>query len=627
MPQSFQGKWNIRVIGKNAGFDQRFVIGGAASGNGAYSGTVGTTAIVDGNNWTIRLEWNNGTGSGWRESAVARVDGLLTPIVRYADLGADDNFAAQRDGDFDDLKVRLTSLDPIFDVVQRPFSLDRGTLTMLPDGIFDASQGVQYMGVRVRNSWDREWTPGMRVKIGVSPSCKFALQSQGITVIDSWTAAQQNALQQTVTAGLVEVPRLPIGHEKTVYFKLDCSGAAPGKPEVRFVAQSATWDPNYDAPDRRVSARIFISRSTYDPANRELVAELPEGRVNMRLNRIIVDKAALERAMRHALRNPCDHKPPRPRRRPRHGGAVTEADIRDELKDLLEDLLAGKDVDPCRLRDILDACCRDGGGGGDSGGGTDTDPGDGGLGDGPGGDDWCRFRPFPWIPVEFEYRITPNPAYAGQFGPLAFEDPWWKVILIILAVLLAAASIIYDYVKAGEDPNFVIGTIAAKSGRTSSNVDASIALLNGSRGTDLDSLDAQGDDANNGLPIDGATGGDAAIDRTDNGDRGIADAVPGNVVFKSGARSATTRGVVSSVSLDTNVEGIAYSNQLLINQLAAPNDQPLSQGGDSGSIWVDMVSRRPVGLNFAGPADDSGVNAIANPIRDVVNLLDVHFNA
>jgi hypothetical protein len=158
-------------------------------------------------------------------------------------------------------------------------------------------------------------------------------------------------------------------------------------------------------------------------------------------------------------------------------------------------------------------------------------------------------------------------------------------------------------------------------------VDASLALLNGARGTDFDSLDAQGDDANNGLPIDGGVGGDAAIDRTDNGDRGIADAVPGNVVFKSGSRSGTTRGVVSSVSLNTNVEGNAFTNQLLINQLAPPNDQPLSQAGDSGSIWVDLVSRRPVGLNFAGPADDSGTSGIANPIRDVVNLFDIHFNA
>lgn len=227
--------------------------------------------------------------------------------------------------------------------------------------------------------------------------------------------------------------------------------------------------------------------------------------------------------------------------------------------------------------------------------------------------------------MEFEYRVVPNPPYSGQFGPLAFEDPWWKVVLIVLAALLAAASIIYDYISAGQDPNFVIGTIEAKSARTSSNVDATIALLNGSRGTDLDVLDAQNDDRNNALPIDGGLGGTAAIDRTDNGDRGIMDPVMGNVVFKSGARSATTRGVVMSI-MDADVDGIAYTNQVWVMQLASPNDQPLSQGGDSGSVWVDLLARRPVALNFAGPTSDDGSNGIGNPIRDVVELFDIHFN-
>lgn len=620
MAEIFRGKWHVRVIGKNAGFSQRFRIQGADAGNGTYSGTLGTSAVVDGGNWTIALEWNNGSGSGWRESAVSRIDGLLSPLVRYADLGADDNFPDQRDNDFDDLVVRLTDLDPIFDVVQRPFALDRGTLTMLPDGIFDASQGVQYMGVRVRNTWDRAWAG---VRIGIAPASRLALQSQGIEVIDSWTSPQQAALQQVVSGGFVEASPLSSGEERTLYFKLNLAAAGPGKPEVRFVAQGSTWDPGYDAPTRQVGRPIFVSRSTYDPASRELVAELPEGRVHMRLNHIIVDKGALERAMRHALRHPCRRQPPRP-----GAQASTADDMRDELKDLIEGLLGGKPVDPCRLRAILEACCERGDGDSrpDPGSGKDDHPGDGGLGEGPGADDWCRFRPFPWIPVAFEYRIVPNPAYAGQFGPLAFEDPWWKVVLIILAVLLAAASIVYDYIFAGQDPNFVIGTIEAKSGRTTSNVDAAVALLNGARGTDLDSLDAQGDDRNNALPIDGGVGGDAAIDRSDNGDRGIEDAVVGNVVFKSGARSATTRGVVVSIGYDTDVDGIDYTDQVLVEQLPAPSDQPLSQGGDSGSVWIDLVSRRPVALNFAGPTSDDGSRAIANPIREVAELFDIHFN-
>ncbi len=84
---------------------------------------------------------------------------------------------------------------------------------------------------------------------------------------------------------------------------------------------------------------------------------------------------------------------------------------------------------------------------------------------------------------------------------------------------------------------------------------------------------------------------------------------------------------MSLVSLDTTVDGIDYTEQVFITQLPTPNDQPLSQGGDSGSVWVDLLNRRPVALNFAGPTSDDGSQGIANPIRDVVELFDIHFNA
>lgn len=628
MSEIFQGKWRVKVTGKNAGFEHRFRIAGANNGNGTYSGIVGTEAIIDGESWTITMEWNNGSGSGWQESAVLRSIGSVSPLVLVNILRVDDNFPDQRDNDFDDLIITCTDLDPIFEIVQRPFALDRGTLTMLPDGIFEVSQGIQYMGVRVRNSWDFDWDHFTGVMIGIANSSRSALLSQGIKLIDTWTTQEQQALQQEITNGFAKIPALKKGAERTVYFKLDVRNASPSKPVIDFVAQRDVWDPSYDTLSRRVLRQVFISRSTYDPLTRELVAEIPEGTVFMRLNKIIVDKEEMEKAMVDALLKPCKRDPPRPGSKPdTRTNKFDKNRQREELKDFIEGLLSGKRIDPCKLRELLDTCCSKDIGGGNGNSDDGGNPGDGGLGDGPGGDNWCRFKPFHWIPSEFEYRIVPNPAYVGQFGPLAFEDPWWKVILIILAALLAAASLIYDYIKAGEDSNFVIGKITAKSSRTSSNVDAAIALLNGSRGNDLNVLEAQGDDRNNGLPINGVTGGIISIDRSDNGDRGIENPVIGNVVFKSGARSATTRGTISSISLNIPVEGISYTNQVFIVPLSAPVNQPLSQGGDSGSLWVDLTSRRPVALNFAGPANDDGTNAIANPIRDVVDLFDIHFNA
>ena len=252
---------------------------------------------------------------------------------------------------------------------------------------------------------------------------------------------------------------------------------------------------------------------------------------------------------------------------------------------------------------------------------------------GTGTDGWCRVKPVGWLPFGFEYTVEPNPAYAGQFGPLPFEDPWWKVLLIILAVLLEIASLIYDYVEAGQDPQYIIGNVLRTGDAMTNAIDCAVSSLNGSRTFDLGEEDAQGDDANNGLPIEGL-GGVIALDRTDNGTFGVQPAVMGNTVWKSGGRSATTRGVVTSVNYSTSVPydtedtisgTVTFTNQVLIEQISGM-EQPVSQAGDSGSAWIDMASKRPVALNFAGDADDTGVTAVGNPILDVVNRLNIRFN-
>jgi hypothetical protein len=617
MAQPFAGRWKLTVVAKNAGFAHRLRIAGATTGSGAYPSTPGTVAVASGPAWTLFLEWNDGAGSGWRESAVARADGYASPLIRTVELRADDNFESERDNDFDDLIVLAENQDAPFDVIQRPAAVDRSTLVLFPDGIFEAGQGVAYMAVRVRNTFTRPWSGADRVRIGIAGQSRMALATAGITVLDAWTGREQEAFgQQIASDGCVITGPMRPGDERTLYFKLDLRGAGPGKPTVGFVARCDPIDARFESPPRIVSRQIFITRSTYNPATRELHARLPEGDVFVRLNRVMGDPAALQKAIAAALAGGCRHAPPR---MPDRSGRPTTA-----LSDLLRQALAGEALDPCAIRNALLNCsCEDSR---RDPGGEPVPPGDDGGGR-PGSDDWCRYQPFGWLPVEFEYRVVPAPPYGGQFGPLAFEDPWWKVILIILAVLLAAASLIYDYIYAGQDPDFIIGTIAAKSGRATSNVDAATALLNGSRARDLGLLDAQGDDRNNGLPIDGTVGGTLALDRTDNGDRGIIDAVPGNVVFKSGARSGTTRGTVSSVSLTVPVDGVTFTNQVFVLRLAAPSDQPLSQAGDSGSLWVDLAAMRPVALNFAGTVSDDGSNAIANPIRDVVTLFDLHFNS
>jgi hypothetical protein len=59
---SMQGNWAVSVKAKNAAYSQRFIVSGAVTGNGTYSGTVGTTVNVTGNQWTIAIQNNPGGG-------------------------------------------------------------------------------------------------------------------------------------------------------------------------------------------------------------------------------------------------------------------------------------------------------------------------------------------------------------------------------------------------------------------------------------------------------------------------------------------------------------------------------------------------------------------------------------
>lgn len=51
-----------------------------------------------------------------------------------------------------------------------------------------------------------------------------------------------------------------------------------------------------------------------------------------------------------------------------------------------------------------------------------------------------------YLPKVLSARLTPTPPYPGQYGDLPFQDPWWKVLLCILAFLLLIAAAIAEAV-------------------------------------------------------------------------------------------------------------------------------------------------------------------------------------
>jgi len=96
--------------------------------------------------------------------------------------------------------------------------------------------------------------------------------------------------------------------------------------------------------------------------------------------------------------------------------------------------------------------------------------------------------------------------------------------------------------------------------------------------------------------------------------RGVAKAKLGMPIQKSGRTTGYTTGKIKDISATVKVN---YDNQVALfrNQILTTN---MSQGGDSGSLVLDM-QKRAVGLLFAG----SELVTILNPIATVFNLLNI----
>ena len=54
------------------------------------------------------------------------------------------------------------------------------------------------------------------------------------------------------------------------------------------------------------------------------------------------------------------------------------------------------------------------------------------------------------LPQDVTYDWAPTPPYEGVRGPFPYEDPWWKIALAILAALLLAGALLYDYFSDGD---------------------------------------------------------------------------------------------------------------------------------------------------------------------------------
>jgi hypothetical protein len=133
---------------------------------------------------------------------------------------------------------------------------------------------------------------------------------------------------------------------------------------------------------RRIIKKIFVTKVEFDATTHTFSAITPEGKLGVRL-KTVVNFNSSQCCRRKSSRNP-----PNQNRR--------EQLFRD-LADLLK-MADGK----------LELC------------------------------------PVTLIPTELETSIVPTPYFEGQYGDLPFDDPWWKILLAILAFLLLVAAAIVE---------------------------------------------------------------------------------------------------------------------------------------------------------------------------------------
>lgn len=96
MAITMQGSWTLRVKSRNAAYAQRFIVSGAATGNGVHDGIVGLTVVVTGAQWSLQVQ-HQPTRQAWRDSAQriglpSVADGLLRAEIASNDGGLDNHF-------------------------------------------------------------------------------------------------------------------------------------------------------------------------------------------------------------------------------------------------------------------------------------------------------------------------------------------------------------------------------------------------------------------------------------------------------------------------------------------------------------------------------------------------------
>ena len=587
------GKWNLTITKAIHSWENRFRLEGATSGNGTYPPTVGDSVTAEGTSWSVVAEYRKSDADSWKPSEMIFDPGLEKVEIR-AIMGAEDPLPSR---DFEDIQWNAHYLDEtMLEIPYRPYALRLNDLVQMPDGIFETALGTYYMAVNVVNRWGQPFSHDHVLDISIESRTDLAMR--GIYIIDNWSQIELEMLGQTQRGtGMVLGPIVP-GASHTVYFKVDIRNAVPRKHEVEFVCRNMAGMADPDNPLRRVKKQIFVSSTKLDNETGDIVSEVQEGTLTFKLKQVVID-----RINGRASRKKCSPKKNNPQNK----------DTQEKLRDVLQALLDGKQIDPCIIHEILSSCCSDGKGHDIDDRQDPRKPYDGRF---------C-YEPFYAFPTKFSYSIIPKEPFEGQYGPIPFDDPWWKVLLIIIAVVLLIAGALSEASDiAYQDEDLVIGTL----GRVEQNdVDAALCVLDTDRALAfLQTLDAQSNEefTNAIQSLDGNINLNSPIMTRAELDPFLAlpSTDPLRKIHKSGATTGVTHAIITGFAPIGHGKSSWSIDQLLIGIDIDFND-PVSRGGDSGSIWVHTETMRPVALHHTG--DDADTIGRASLLEDVQRIMNI----
>lgn len=192
---------------------------------------------------------------------------------------------------------------------------------------------------------------------------------------------------------------------RVLSWNADFTAAPPGKHFVSFIVQDASGH-------HRIIKQIFVTKVQFDPGTKTFSAETPEGLFQVRFK----DLVGPDKSPCSGNSGPCDCCCKTASTTQVSSSAQSTGNIFNDIGKLY------KGLDP-----NFKLCIRG------------------------------------YLPHELDGAVTYTPPFSGQYGDLPFQDPWWKIILCIIAVLLLIASAIAEAVGGTGD----VG-VSTTSGDTSS---------------------------------------------------------------------------------------------------------------------------------------------------------------